>query len=271
MTYKYNPGSKEIEGVPEHPKPKRQSLVYMDEWGDFDNNLYQDHLATYHNYLQSLPKYKVLNPPDTWIGREDLKEGVDFELFDAAKFFWCECACGWEGSSEHAAGGGQIADTGDYGDAECPKCFSTDIESDKMDNVQGIVAVPIEPKPQEAMEENKVKARKSDESFLGEFKTGGYCPACLHGIEDCICKIYLPSTHPKEPSVSGEAEAIDAVEFADWVYTNGLNRSEYELQIGMWFYGNGEFAAMNTQELYKIYKEEKINRMAEFHSNKNPF
>jgi hypothetical protein len=33
-----------------------------------------------------------------------------------------KCACGWRGLSEECAGGGQIADTGDYEDPLCPKC-----------------------------------------------------------------------------------------------------------------------------------------------------
>ena len=33
----------------------------------------------------------------------------------------CQC-CGWLGSSGDCDGGGQIADTGDYGDLYCPKC-----------------------------------------------------------------------------------------------------------------------------------------------------
>jgi len=33
----------------------------------------------------------------------------------------CQC-CGWLGSSGDCDGGGQIADTGDYGDFYCPKC-----------------------------------------------------------------------------------------------------------------------------------------------------
>ena len=45
----------------------------------------------------------------------------------------CKCnKCSWLGSSEEVDGGGQIADTGDYGDIYCPKCGSTDI--DETDN-----------------------------------------------------------------------------------------------------------------------------------------
>lgn len=35
--------------------------------------------------------------------------------------------CKWEGVSEMLGGGGAIADTGDYNDATCPYCGSTDI------------------------------------------------------------------------------------------------------------------------------------------------
>lgn len=40
-----------------------------------------------------------------------------------------ECAgCGWWGSNKLLDGGGQIADTGDYGDSYCPVCGGTDFE-----------------------------------------------------------------------------------------------------------------------------------------------
>lgn len=38
--------------------------------------------------------------------------------------------CGWMGMSCACGGGGQIADTGDYSDPTCPKCFSTKLEGD---------------------------------------------------------------------------------------------------------------------------------------------
>ena len=34
--------------------------------------------------------------------------------------------CGWEGLSRDAAGGGAIADTGDYDDVICPECDKQD-------------------------------------------------------------------------------------------------------------------------------------------------
>ena len=36
--------------------------------------------------------------------------------------------CGWWGSSELLDGGGQIADTGDYGDCYCPVCGNSDLD-----------------------------------------------------------------------------------------------------------------------------------------------
>lgn len=36
--------------------------------------------------------------------------------------------CGWKGMSSLCGGGGQIADTGDYSDPECPKCCETTID-----------------------------------------------------------------------------------------------------------------------------------------------
>ena len=39
-------------------------------------------------------------------------------------YFKVSCpVCGWTGSSKDAAGGGAIADTGDYDDIYCPKCI----------------------------------------------------------------------------------------------------------------------------------------------------
>ena len=48
-------------------------------------------------------------------------EGTSFYTVDCPK-------CGWWGSSELLDGGGQIADTGDYGDSYCPVCNSTELD-----------------------------------------------------------------------------------------------------------------------------------------------
>lgn len=44
------------------------------------------------------------------------------------RFFPVECyKCKWRGCSCEASGGEQIADTGDYGDLECPKCGGLEV------------------------------------------------------------------------------------------------------------------------------------------------
>ena len=46
-----------------------------------------------------------------------------------SNFYTADCPkCGWWGSSELLTGGGQIADTGDYGDTYCPVCGNSDID-----------------------------------------------------------------------------------------------------------------------------------------------
>ncbi len=58
-----------------------------------------------------------------------LGEYTDREL---EEYYPCNCKkCGWLGLSKDAAGGNQIADTGDYGDPECPECGTTDIDVEK--------------------------------------------------------------------------------------------------------------------------------------------
>lgn len=48
-------------------------------------------------------------------------------LDNTGKWFNVCCqSCGWTGSSEFLDGGGQIADTGDYGDIYCPNCGQID-------------------------------------------------------------------------------------------------------------------------------------------------
>jgi hypothetical protein len=55
-------------------------------------------------------------------------------------YFPAECeTCGWIGSSGNAAGGRQIADTGDYDDIYCPCCGSRDI--DETENCHPIATI----------------------------------------------------------------------------------------------------------------------------------
>lgn len=44
-------------------------------------------------------------------------------------YYTAECnVCGWWGSSKLLEGGGQIADTGDYGDCHCPVCGDDNVD-----------------------------------------------------------------------------------------------------------------------------------------------
>lgn len=55
--------------------------------------------------------------------------GVRAYSEEELKQWWvakCEL-CGWEGLSRDVQGGSQIADTGDYDDCYCPKCYENDI------------------------------------------------------------------------------------------------------------------------------------------------
>lgn len=49
---------------------------------------------------------------------------VEYTAEELSKW-WPACCpkCGWRGLSRDAAGGGQIADTGDYDDIVCPECI----------------------------------------------------------------------------------------------------------------------------------------------------
>lgn len=50
-------------------------------------------------------------------------------LFPNETLFPVTCnECGWESWSNLAEGGGQIADTGEYGDIYCPKCHSNQLD-----------------------------------------------------------------------------------------------------------------------------------------------
>lgn len=52
-------------------------------------------------------------------------------------YYVCECEnCGHVFSSEHANGGGSIADTGDYNEIRCPQC--DDIEPPQCENVEKV-------------------------------------------------------------------------------------------------------------------------------------
>jgi len=49
---------------------------------------------------------------------------MDYTEEELKKWWIAKCPeCGWEGLSRDCAGGGQIADTGDYFDCLCPHCI----------------------------------------------------------------------------------------------------------------------------------------------------
>jgi len=51
-----------------------------------------------------------------------------------SNFYTAECPkCGWWGSSELLDGGGQLADTGDYGDCYCPVCGNNDLDEKELE------------------------------------------------------------------------------------------------------------------------------------------
>ncbi|HYH14334.1 MAG TPA: hypothetical protein VD794_03885 [Flavisolibacter sp.] len=104
---------------------------------DYDTEMYKKEKARCESL--SIPLAEPL-PKE-----RELVEGVDFEIMDTNKWWWALCDnCGWQGSTEHAAGGGAIADTGDYSDPLCPKCFSNKIdEYGEVPSYAGWVAIPI--------------------------------------------------------------------------------------------------------------------------------
>lgn len=78
------------------------------------------------------------------------EESVVRIVHNGKKRYWCKCEdCGWENSSEYAAGGSPIADTGDYSDAMCPVCGSLKIDGESKyfkdeDYTKCIVEIPFD-------------------------------------------------------------------------------------------------------------------------------
>jgi hypothetical protein len=93
--------TKEDEQMVEHLK---KALEIVQKWG------YIDILDRLVNNLKKAPNSYKYAP-----------EGTNFYTVDCPK-------CGWWGSSELLDGGGQIADTGDYGDSYCPVCGSNELD-----------------------------------------------------------------------------------------------------------------------------------------------
>ena len=43
------------------------------------------------------------------------------------------------------------------------------------------------------------------------------------------------------------------IAFSNWVFQNKIIQADHHSQYGEWFYSNGEGAAKNTEELYKLF------------------
>ena len=54
----------------------------------------------------------------------EILKRITYTKEEKEKYFEVECDCGFKGLSFLLLGGGQIADTGDYGDTYCPCCNS---------------------------------------------------------------------------------------------------------------------------------------------------
>jgi hypothetical protein len=84
--------------------------------------------------LTGIPVEKFENQEfkKTFLGKE--WDRILVPDIEKSKYYPAECSeCGWLGSSSQLEGGGQLADTGDYDDVYCPKCWSNKIED--TDNV----------------------------------------------------------------------------------------------------------------------------------------
>lgn len=107
---------------------------------------------SYVEYIASLKEYPCHNSCK-WSDGQVVEEEVDYRLMDSNKWFLCTCDCGWQDSSEFSGGGGQIADTGDYDDACCPRCGNKNINIDEDDILStGIICVPIKDAPDKISE-----------------------------------------------------------------------------------------------------------------------
>jgi hypothetical protein len=63
---------------------------------------------------------------------KDESEPFFIRYFNPKEWYWCKCKnCDWEDSSEFAAGGEAIADTGDFNDPCCPICYSKEIDGEE--------------------------------------------------------------------------------------------------------------------------------------------
>lgn len=69
-----------------------------------------------------------------WMYGHLMADRPGLRIVPNGSYFVAQCEkCGFKGSSEEWEGGGQIADTGDYGDSYCPVCGATGCEEAEND------------------------------------------------------------------------------------------------------------------------------------------
>ncbi len=71
------------------------------------------------NYLMDDLEERITNLSTTCI---ELSKRAVYTNEEKEKYWEFVCKCGFEGLSLFVLGGGQIADTGDYGNCYCPAC-----------------------------------------------------------------------------------------------------------------------------------------------------
>ena len=122
----------------------KDSLAHKDFWSFefWRNNRSIEHGFSNWIIKKYAGKLKQIVSILTGIPVEDLEKqevkdsllGEEWDIIwqtpeQAKKWFATKCQnCNWKGSSEYCIGGGQIADTGDYNNALCPRCFSSNLE-----------------------------------------------------------------------------------------------------------------------------------------------
>ena len=94
-------------------------------------NLYTKGMQEYymqHNYRQMWGLWQKFVESVSEPNPESPKESQAKRFTPIAQFFVAQCEkCGFKGTSDEWKGGGQIADTGDYGDFYCPVCGQVDV------------------------------------------------------------------------------------------------------------------------------------------------
>jgi hypothetical protein len=225
-------GSWYLVDMPEMEKPEENRCFTS------KNAEYYQHdadLTEYKEQLANCKQYLIDGDYSNW--PEYPVEGVHYVLYDTNLWYWCKCKrCGWEGSSELAGGGGQIADTGDYEDACCPKCYETNIDDDTESNI-GIVARVI---PQA---ENKNENMKTKDDVKTEGKPVfyavlyssmrkaalecGYALALhgsLHSDMDLMAMAWVEDAKPVEELVKAIDDCVGGTVWKDFKFKDRTDK-----------------------------------------------